>query len=128
MTLKVALPMDSLKHLRMFIYSMFFHVSCSFGKIMFFFPMVYNHTMHRVSNEGMQKLKNKLSFLENSPPNTFLLLSSIKTSILMGRKWLSGCMACIINKYGMIKGVSRKTYLVFCVGCILLFILRVLLG
>ena len=33
-----------------------FHVSCGFGKIIFAFHMIYNHIIHRVPNERMQKL------------------------------------------------------------------------
>ena len=45
--------------------------------------MFKNQIMHRILNEGMQKNFKILSFLENSPPCSFLLLSSIKISMLM---------------------------------------------
>ena len=39
--------------------------------------------MHRILNEEMQKIWKILSFLENSPPCYFLLLSLIKLNMLM---------------------------------------------
>ena len=43
-----------------------------------------NQIMHRILNEEMQKKILKiLSFLVNSPPWSFLLLSSIKFNMLM---------------------------------------------
>ena len=45
--------------------------------------MFKNQIMHRILNEEMQKILKILSFLENSPPCSFLLLSSIKSNMLM---------------------------------------------
>ena len=45
--------------------------------------MFKNQIMHRIPNEGMQKILKILSFLENSTLCSFLLLSSIKINMLM---------------------------------------------
>ena len=56
--------------------------------------MFKNHIMNRILNEEMQKKLKILSFLENSPPCSFLLLSSIKSKMLMEK-------VMTINMYGM---------------------------
>ena len=62
--------------------SMLFYFMC-FSKDHVAVHMFKKSIMDRILNEEIQKFKKILSFLENSPPGSFLLLSSIKLNILM---------------------------------------------
>ena len=61
---------------------MLFYFMC-FSKDHVAVQMFKNQIMHRILNEETQKFWKILSFLENSPPCSFLLLSSIKLNMLM---------------------------------------------
>ena len=63
-------------------YSMLYYFMW-FGKDHVLVHMFKNQIMHRILNEGMQKILKILSFLENSPPCSFFLFFSIKISMLM---------------------------------------------
>ena len=114
------------KQVEVLMYSMLFYFMCFFWKDHVFVHMFKNQIMHRILNEEMLKFWKILSFLENSPLCSFLLLSSIKLNMLMEKVMIINIHDMHISKSKRDIG-GKKNLAGICIGCILLFIFGVAL-
>ena len=106
-TLKLLFPQLS-KQVEVLMSSLLFYFMC-FSKDHVDVHMFKNQIMHRILNEEMQKFYKILSFLENSPPCSFLLLSSIKHNMLMEKVMKINIHDMHISKSKRDIGGKRKT-------------------